>query len=104
MNRRERFSDLAIVTRIAISAAAFVMAVSWISMAGIEWKATSYPRRPTGQYSEPVEIKGITRYVTTSEAATDKWAGWGWYGGWVVALGTALAHLATKNRSDTSSS
>jgi hypothetical protein len=59
--------------------------LSWLPMAEIETQALSQPHRPTGQFSQPMEVKGVVRYVTPTQRKVDDLAQWGFSGGFFSA-------------------
>jgi hypothetical protein len=61
-----------------------VMILSWFPLAKIETQALFQPHEPVGEYSKPMHVKGVVRYVTPQQEFEDNLAHYGFVGGWAV--------------------
>lgn len=85
--KRNRFKS--ILTPFLIVAWLVVM-LSWFLSAEIEIAAISQPNRPTGQFTQPMNLKGVVRYVTPKQATIDEISNWGFLGGWLIFVSGVL--------------
>jgi hypothetical protein len=60
--------------------------ISWFLLAGVETAALHQPTEPTGEYSVPLNVKCVVRYVTPDQALYDKLAFIGFVGGLLAAV------------------
>jgi hypothetical protein len=72
--------------------------LSWFPMAEIESAALSQPDHPTGQFTQPMDVKGVVRYVTPKQATIDEISRWGFLGGWLALVGGALLYRWLEKR------
>jgi hypothetical protein len=72
------------IFKLAIAIPWLLMMLSWFPMAEIETAALSQPHRPSGQFTQPINVKGVVRYVTPKQASIDQICRWTFFGGWVV--------------------
>jgi hypothetical protein len=68
---------------------------SWLSLSYIEAAALSQPHHATTEYSQPMRVKGVTRYVTAHQQEWDSWAKKGFYG--AILLVFAAAAMETRS-------
>ncbi|MGN6517375.1 MAG: hypothetical protein ACTHLR_16230 [Rhizomicrobium sp.] len=81
-----------------IGAAWLVGMISWFPMAEIETDALKQPDRPTAEFTQPLHIKGVVRYVTPKQATIDEIAHWTFLGGWLVGVGGILLDRWSKRK------
>jgi hypothetical protein len=74
------------IVAVPIKCAVFV---SWCFMFSIEGKALDQLDHATAQYSRPMHLKGVVRYVTPDQEQEDALAHWGFLGGVLLILGLA---------------
>ena len=72
--------------------------VSWFPMAYIETAALQQPDHPVGEYSEPMHVKGVVRYVTPSQKLWDDVAQVGFFGGIASFFVAALIRKAMEKK------
>jgi hypothetical protein len=77
-----------------MGAAWLVAIISWFPMAEIETAALKQPDHPTSEYSRPMHVKGVIRFVTPEQARTDEIANWTFFGGIAVFLGLVSCKVA----------
>jgi len=70
-----------------------------VPLAEIENAALFRPHRPTMQYTQPLYIKGVVRYVTPREALIDKWSNWIFSGGWFFGILAMIIYRVVERRS-----
>ena len=64
--------------------------VSGIELFSIESKVLLQPDHPTAQYSRPMHLKGVVRYVTPSQEMWDGLAFKGFAGAWLLLVGIVI--------------
>ena len=88
-----------LVTAVAIAAWCVLM-TSLIELGYIETKALSQPAAPIGDFSNPMKLKGVIRYVTPKQERLDNIAHIGLLGG--ITIFMVAAFFLRKNRSKNS--
>ena len=73
---------------------------SWFPLERIEDGALSHPDHPADQYSQPLHIKGVVRYVTPTEKLIDGIAYKTLIGSWAIGALAAAGIVATKKNSN----
>ncbi len=69
-----------------------VAMISWFPMAEIETAVLKQPDHPTAQFTQPMHLKGVIRYVTPNQASIDNLAHWGFIGGWLIGVSSFLIY------------
>jgi biotin transporter BioY len=71
------------------------MGVAWLVgiislciLAEVEDTALKQPSRPTAEFSQPMNVKGVVRYVTPGQARADEIAHWTLFGGALIFIGS----------------
>lgn len=87
---------------LAMGAVWLIGMISWFPMAEIETAALKQPDHPTSEFSQPLHVKGVVRYVTPQQARIDEIAHWTFFGGIAALVGFALLnrYLKRNERSD----
>ena len=79
-------------------AAWLVGIVSWFPLASIETAALSQPDHAAGEFTQPMHLKGVVRYVTPEQQRRDNLAHMGFAGGWILGATGLLTGRWLKNR------
>ncbi|HEY1961055.1 MAG TPA: hypothetical protein VGG69_01450 [Rhizomicrobium sp.] len=72
--------------------------VSWFPGAEMERAALSQPDHPTAQFTQPMNLKGVTRYVTPQQYRIAELAKWSFLGSWAVCLSSILLYRWLERR------
>jgi hypothetical protein len=75
--------------------------VSWFPGAEIEAAALKQPNHPTAEYTEPMHLKGVVRYVTPTQAEISEITRWTFLGGCLVGFGAGLLGNRLKKKKTT---
>jgi hypothetical protein len=68
----------------------WIYAISFIAMVVVEFRAFDQPSHQTAEYTRPMQVKSVVRYVTPMQERIDVLAHWGAFGG-LVALAACVA-------------